>query len=79
MTQNNWTPYRIKVLRKQYGMSQQEFSTLVGVFRTTLSRWERGATAPSSPCYSKRLDELAAKFDLAAELIAREARDGADA
>lgn len=40
-------PNRIKELRKQAGLSQQELSDQVGVIRKTISNWERGCNRVS--------------------------------
>ncbi|WP_449456382.1 helix-turn-helix domain-containing protein [Streptococcus suis] len=36
------TAQRIKTLRKQAGLSQQELADKIGVLRETISNWERG-------------------------------------
>ncbi|WP_449451884.1 helix-turn-helix transcriptional regulator, partial [Streptococcus suis] len=38
------TAQRIKTLRKQAGLSQQELADNIGVLRETISNWERGAS-----------------------------------
>ncbi|WP_421362548.1 helix-turn-helix domain-containing protein [Streptococcus suis] len=38
------TAKRIKTLRKQAGLSQQELADNIGVLRETISNWERGAS-----------------------------------
>jgi putative transcriptional regulator len=37
----------IKEIRKQLGMTSQEFATVVGVSISTVSRWETGRSKPS--------------------------------
>ncbi len=39
---------RIRDLRKEHGLSQQELAQKLGVNQTAVSQWERGATTPSS-------------------------------
>ena len=38
--------HRIKGLRKQKGLTQQEFAAKLGVTQPTVHRWEKGAFAP---------------------------------
>ncbi|WNO83030.1 helix-turn-helix transcriptional regulator [Streptococcus suis] len=38
------TAQRIKTLRKQAGLSQQELADKIGVLRETISNWERGVS-----------------------------------
>ena len=38
------TAQRIKTLRKQAGLSQQELADNIGVLRETISNWERGVS-----------------------------------
>lgn len=45
---------RLKELRKQAGMTQEELSKEIGVIRKTVSNWERGFSR-ISPEYAERL------------------------
>ncbi|MBI4164228.1 MAG: helix-turn-helix domain-containing protein [Acidobacteria bacterium] len=42
------TPLRIKRVRKQLGLSQDEFARRLGVARVTVTRWENGSRKPGS-------------------------------
>lgn len=49
--------FTLKTLRKQLGMSQSTFAKALGVRRSTISDWERGASKPTlSIDQVKRLD-----------------------
>lgn len=39
--------FTLKTLRKQLGLSQQDFAKALGVRRSTISDWERGASKPT--------------------------------
>lgn len=39
---------RIRILRKEHGLSQQALANLLEVNQTAVSQWERGATTPSA-------------------------------
>lgn len=39
---------RIKQLRKQYNLSQEEFANKIGVSQTTITAWETGKAEPAS-------------------------------
>lgn len=45
---------RLKELRKQAGLTQEELSQKIGVIRKTVSNWERGFTR-ISPYYAEQL------------------------
>ncbi|QQS11049.1 MAG: helix-turn-helix transcriptional regulator [Rhodospirillales bacterium] len=49
---------RVKTLRKQHGLTQQEFATRLGVTQPTVHRWEKGAFEPD-PQTLEALSELA--------------------
>lgn len=48
------SPDRLKDLRKQAGLTQEELSQKIGVIRKTVSNWERGFTR-ISPDYAEQL------------------------
>lgn len=56
------TPIEIRTLRTQLGLSQYEFSNLVGVRRETVVRWEKQGGAVPHPNHVKKMQELAATF-----------------
>ena len=47
-------PMDIVEIRHKKGMTQEEFADFIGVYRTTLVRWERGQTKPE-PIYVANL------------------------
>jgi len=53
---------RIKSIRTQYGLRQQELADRLGVTQITISRWEQGRSTPQ-PAYWRRI-ELAEKKGL---------------
>jgi len=64
MTWQQWTPQRVKALRKGLGMTQEQFAEAVGVAHlVVVMRWERGTRAPDrrSRVALERLDEGAVK------------------
>jgi len=40
-------PKRVKEVRRQLGLSQEELAHAIGVSFATINRWENGKTAPS--------------------------------
>ena len=38
---------RIRELRKQHGLTQQEFADLLGIPKRTIENWETGITIPA--------------------------------
>lgn len=44
---------RIKILRLDVGMTQQEFAHRLGVALSTLTKWERGSFNPSKMAQEK--------------------------
>lgn len=44
-----WTPERVRKLRRQLRLSQRAFGDRLGVRQATVSDWERGKTAPTGP------------------------------
>ena len=59
---------RIQCLRKNKGLSQEELADKVGVSRQAVSKWESGASDPST----SNLSALAKLFGTTAEEILRE-------
>jgi putative transcriptional regulator len=43
------TPSNVKALRERTGLTQNEFSTLIGVSVRTLQNWEQGRREPEGP------------------------------
>ena len=39
----------VQLIRKQYGLSQQQFATLLGISISTLRNWEQGRRNPEGP------------------------------
>ena len=39
----------VQLIRKQYGLSQQKFATLLGISISTLRNWEQGRRNPEGP------------------------------
>ncbi len=48
-----FTPAEIKTIRKELGMTQSVFASVIGVSAKTVEAWEQGITAPNGP--SRRL------------------------
>lgn len=61
---------RIQYLRKQNGYSQEELADKVGVSRQAVSKWESGASDPSTT----NLMALAKLFGVTAEEILKEVK-----
>ena len=59
---------RIQYLRKTKGMSQEELADRMGVSRQAVSKWETGASDPST----SNLLTLAKLFNTTAEELLRE-------
>lgn len=55
---SEWTPGRIKQLRRQLGMSQDELARRMGVRQATISDWETGKQT-ASPMARRLLDRIA--------------------
>ncbi len=53
------TPVSIKEIRQKYGMTQEQFSQLLGVSLRTFQNWEQGRREPEGP--AKVLLQVAAK------------------
>lgn len=54
---SEWTPSRIKQLRKKLGLSQAEFAKRMGVRQATVSDWETGKQT-TSPMARRLLDRI---------------------
>jgi putative transcriptional regulator len=50
----------VQKLRKQYGLSQEKFATLLGISVSTLRNWEQGRRKPEGP--AQILLRVAAKY-----------------
>ncbi len=57
-------PQRLKMLREQKKLSQDELAKLIGVDRTTINKYESGASKPT-----RKLEELARAFDVSSDYI----------
>ncbi len=55
------SPEEIKNMRLSLNMSQQAFSTKMGISIVSLSRWERGHARPSRLA-SEKLEEMKQKY-----------------
>ena len=62
------TAQRLQQLRKEKGMSQEELAERLGVSRQAVSKWESGASDPSTA----NLIALARLFGISAEELLRE-------
>jgi len=64
---------RIKAIRKEMGLTIEEFAHEVGVTASTVSRWEHGANTPTKICrivirrvfteWTERHKQYASKYD----------------
>ena len=55
---SDWTPGRVRQLRKRLDVSQKDFAKRMGVRQATVSDWETGKQAPS-PMARRLLDRIA--------------------
>lgn len=55
----DWTPARIRALRRRARQNQEDFAAALGVRRATVSDWENGKKEPGVESLN-RLDRLAA-------------------
>ena len=55
-------PSRIKSIRQQLGLSQEELAQKLGVSFTTVNRWENGQTKPSKLA-RRQIETLCKEFD----------------
>lgn len=53
MTNDNWTPQKIRELREALKHTQLSFAVLLGVDCGTISRWERGIRMPHKSMIDK--------------------------
>ena len=53
---------KVKKLRSQLGLTQEQFASLIGVTFSTVNRWERGRSKPS-PLALRRINELLNQSD----------------
>lgn len=58
-----WSARKVKMLRKQSGLSKSEFGKMAGVSGQTVSNWESGKSKILDKYYSK-LDQLKRQFSL---------------
>ena len=63
---------KLRALREQYGLSQQQLAEAIGVTRQAVSLWERGSTLPDSVT----LLRLAEEFNVEAEWLLDDTRTG---
>ena len=42
-------PLQVKHIREDYGLTQEEFATLLGISVSTLRNWEQGRRKPEGP------------------------------
>lgn len=54
---------RIRELRKLRGLSQEELARIVGVERSTVSKWETGEAKPRADLFVKLAKTLHCKVD----------------
>ncbi len=60
----------VRKIRKQYGLSQDKFATLIGISTATLRNWEQGRRKPDGP--ARVLLQVAAKHpDVLLDLSSR--------
>ncbi len=62
---------RIKFIRQQLGLSQEELAHKLGVSFTSVNRWENGQTKPSKLA-KKQIDLLSKKTEKLKDLIGAE-------
>lgn len=55
---SGWSPTRIKTLREDLGLTQEQFAQRIGVASATVSKWECEEHAPTRLACQK-LDEIA--------------------
>jgi putative transcriptional regulator len=59
---------RIKAIRQQLGLSQEELAHKLGVSFTSVNRWENGQTKPSKLA-KKQIDLLSKKTEKLKDLV----------
>ena len=47
IVKNKESAHRVRTLRKELGLSQEDFARLLGLAFQTVNRWENGLAAPS--------------------------------
>ncbi len=60
----NWVGNRVRQLREEYGVSQEEFADRCGIHRTHLSKIERGKISPAVVTLSRIARTLNMKMSL---------------
>ena len=70
MNQSNDIGRRIQALRKERGMTQEMLAEKIGVSAQAVSKWESGASAPSTT----NLIALAKLFNMTPEDLLKEAQ-----
>ena len=68
---NDDLPKRIKTIRQQLGLSQEELAHKLGVSFTSVNRWENGQTKPSKLA-KKQIDILCKKSEKLKDLVGAE-------
>ena len=69
---NGGEKLRIRQLREQIGMSQEELATALGVSRTTVTMWENGHSMPPA----SKLPTIAAFFKCKIDDLYDNGREG---
>ncbi len=57
MGAHRWTARRVKILRRAWGDTQEEFAQRLGVGLATVQRWEAGRASPSRMATSRLLEQ----------------------
>jgi transcriptional regulator with XRE-family HTH domain len=57
----DWTPARIRLLRVERGLTQEQAARRTGVSYTTWNRWENGHIRPASHRAIVALEEMASE------------------
>jgi DNA-binding transcriptional regulator YiaG len=75
-----WTPEKIKALRKYLGVTQQELAEQLGMRQQTISEWETGVYKPrrSSQKFLSLIAERAGFYEVGEEAVEEEG-EGEDA
>lgn len=53
----------LREIRKRAGLSQEDLARMVGVERSTVTKWESGQNAPALPTLAKLADVLGVSVD----------------
>lgn len=67
---------RLKVLRKQKGLTQEEIAEKLGVSRQAIAKWERGETMPDIESCVKLADLYETTVDMLVRNIGQEDTNG---